>query len=144
MSHPQAKPAASVDDHATRMHPGTHPSFHKSVAHALHGVVHIIEHERNARLHLLFAALAFTLGLELRLTNVELAAVFFAAIIVFLAETFNTAIERTLDLIDPEENPRIKLIKDMAAGGVLIAAVAAAMIGVVVFGPALGALLWGH
>ena len=133
-----------VDDHATRMHPGSHPSFRKSVAHAIHGVIHIIEHERNARIHLLVAMLAFALGLALKLTNVELAAVFFAAIIVFLAETFNTAIERTLDMIDTEENPRIKLIKDMAAGGVLIAAVAAVMIGIVVFGPALGGLLWGH
>jgi len=126
------------------MHPGTHPSFPKSVAHAIHGVVHIIRHERNARLHLLFAALAFTLGLALNLTNVELAAVFFAAIIVFLAETFNTAIERTLDLIDPDENPQIKIIKDMAAGGVLIAAVAALMIGIVVFGPALASQAWVH
>jgi diacylglycerol kinase (ATP) len=52
-----------------------------------------------------------------------------------LAEIFNTAIEKTLDLIDTEHNPRIMIIKDMAAGAVLVAAVAAVLMGVVIFGP---------
>jgi diacylglycerol kinase len=133
-----------TDDHTTRVHPYANPNFLKSATHAYHGVIHVLHHERNARLHLLFALGAFLLGILLKVTDAELAAVFFAVIIVFLAEIFNTAIERTLDLIDPNENPRVKLIKDMAAGGVLLAAVAAVAIGLVVFGPALARLAWGH
>ena len=110
--------------------------------HALHGVRHVFEHERNARVHLAFAVLAFLLGVSLRVSAAELAAVFFAVIIVFLAEIFNTAIERTLDLIDIRENPRIKLIKDMAAGAVLVAAAAAVMIGVAIFAPYIMELVW--
>jgi diacylglycerol kinase len=78
----------------------------------------------------------------IRVSNAELAAVFFAVIIVFLAEIFNTAIERTLDLIDVRENPRIKLIKDMSAGAVLVAATAATVVGVAIFAPYLMRILW--
>jgi diacylglycerol kinase len=135
------KPAA-IDDHTARIHPYVGSSFFRGIRHAVHGVLHVFEHERNARLHLASAILAFLLGVFLKVSATELAAVFFAVIIVFLAEIFNTAIERTLDLIDGRENPRIKLIKDMAAGGVLIAATAALMVGIAIFAPYLVELIW--
>jgi diacylglycerol kinase len=130
------------DDHTERVHPDSHPNFFKGMRHAIHGVMHVFEHERNARVHLAFAILAFLLGVFLQVSGVELAAVFFAVILVFLAEIFNTAIERTLDLIDIKENRRIKLIKDMAAGAVLVAATAAVMIGIAIFAPHIVELLW--
>src|SRR5664279_1378217 len=90
------------DDHTQRAHPGARGSLGMSLMHAVHGLLHILEHERNARIHLFVALLAFLAGVALKVSDVELAAVFFAAIIVFLAEIFNTAIERTLDMIDVE------------------------------------------
>lgn len=134
----------AADDHVRRVHPDTQPRFFDGMKHAMHGVKHVFYHERNARVHLAFAILAFLLGVWLQVTSAELAAVFFAVILVFLAEIFNTAIERTLDLIDIEENPKIKLIKDMAAGGVLVAAAAAVAIGVAIFVPYIVELLWPH
>jgi diacylglycerol kinase len=131
------------DDHTARVHPYSQRGFLVGFFHALHGVVHVFEHERNARIHLLFAILAFLLGVLLQVSDTELAAVFFAVILVFLAEIVNTAIERTLDLIDLEENPKIKIIKDMSAGAVLVAATAALMMGVAIFGPYVVRLLWG-
>lgn len=107
----------------------------KSFYYAFVGVKYILEHERNARIHLLFAIVAFVLGLYLHVSSAELAAIFFAIILVFLAEIFNTAIEKTLDLIHSEHHPQVMMIKDMAAGAVLLAAVAAATIGVVIFTP---------
>lgn len=133
-----------MKDHEDRVHPGAQRGFRSSLGHALHGVRHVFVHERNARIHLGFAAVAFLLGLWLGVSNAELAAVFFAVIIVFLAEMFNTAIERTLDLIDMKENPRIKLIKDMSAGAVLVAAAAAVAVGMAIFGPYLMKLLWAN
>lgn len=130
------------DDHTQRVHPDTHQTFLKGMRHAIHGVRHVFRHERNARIHLAFALLAFLLGLMLQVSNVELAAVFFAVILVFLAEIFNTALERTLDLIDIQENLHIKLIKDMAAGAVLVAAGAAVMIGIAIFAPYIMELIW--
>ncbi len=142
MSEPQGPKNQVADDHAKRVHPGSQGSFIQGFFHAMHGVRHVFEHERNARVHLMFALLAFLLGVFLRISDAELAAVFFAVIIVFLAEIFNTAIERTLDLIDIRENPHVKLIKDMSAGAVLVAAAAAVMMGVAIFGPYLVRLLW--
>jgi diacylglycerol kinase (ATP) len=133
---------APGDDHTKRMHPYVGSSFVNSVTHSLHGIRHILAHERNARVHLAVAILAFLLGMVLQVSAPELAAVFFAVIIVFLAEIFNTAIERTLDLIDGKENPRIKLIKDMAAGAVLVAAAAALTVGVAIFAPHILELIW--
>lgn len=142
MSNAPESRASVVDDHLERAHPGAQGGFKKSLTHALHGVFHVLKHEHNARLHLMFALMAFLLGLLLQVSDIELAAVFFAVIIVFLAEIFNTAIERTLDLVEPKENVRVKIIKDMAAGGVLVAAAAAAAVGVAIFGPYLLRYIW--
>ncbi|GAC1373303.1 MAG: diacylglycerol kinase family protein [Candidatus Saccharimonadales bacterium] len=132
----------ATDDHTRRVHPYTGSSFFQSVTHSLHGLRHIVRHERNARVHLAMAVLALLIGLELKVRAVELAAVFFAVIIVFLAEIFNTAIERTLDMIDGQENPRIKLIKDMSAGAVLVAATAALIVGAAIFIPYIWEIIW--
>jgi hypothetical protein len=56
----------------------------------------------------------------------------FAIALVWMAELFNTAIEKTADLISKEKHPQIKLIKDVAAAAVLIAAIAAAVVGCIV------------
>lgn len=135
-------PQSVADDHTARVHPYTDSSFFNSIKHSLHGVRHVFRHERNARVHLAMALLAFLLGLLLKVSPAELAAVFFAVIIVFLAEVFNTVSERTLDMIDSRENPRIKLIKDMSAGAVLIAATAALIVGAAIFTPYILEIVW--
>jgi diacylglycerol kinase (ATP) len=143
MSVPAKSTKAAVDDHSQRVHADTKEGFIGSTMHAFHGVKHVFEHERNARIHLMVAIIALLVGVWLQISDAELAAVFFAVIIVFLAEIFNTAIERTLDLIDLKENPRIKLIKDMAAGAVLVAAAAAVAIGFAIFAPHIARYVWG-
>jgi diacylglycerol kinase len=142
MTKTPASQAPLADDHIERVHPGVQGTFLHGMLHAWHGVRHVFLHERNARVHLLFAILAFVTGVWLQVSDAELAAVFFAVIIVFLAEIFNTAIERTLDLIDIKENPRIKLIKDMSAGAVLVSAIAAVTIGIAIFAPHIIRKIW--
>jgi diacylglycerol kinase len=141
----EAKPTNPpiVDDHVERAHPFIQRGFMPGVKHAWHGVMHVVNHEKNARVHLGFAVLALITGLLLNVSKAELAAVFFVVIIVFLAEIFNTAIERILDLVEPRQNERVKLIKDMSAGGVLVAAVGAVMMGAAIFVPAIVRLIWG-
>ena len=130
-----AQPAPVADDHAARVHPSAKPSFGHSLEHSWHGVRHVIRHERNARIHLLMAVLVVVAAAVWRVSVDQWVAVLFAIMLVFLAEVFNTAIERTLDLIDIRENAQIKIIKDMTAGAVLLAAVAAVLVGALVFGP---------
>jgi diacylglycerol kinase len=95
----------------------------------------VLRNERNARIHLVFAILVLLAGLVFQVTPLELSAVVFAVIIVFLAEIFNSAFEKTLDIVSPGHHPTVKLVKDMTAGAVLFAAVGAVIIGVVVFLP---------
>ena len=55
--------------------------------------------------------------------------------VVLAAEGFNTAIERLVDLVSPEFHPVAGDVKDVAAGAVLICAIAAAIIGCIIFVP---------
>lgn len=95
----------------------------------------MVKHEKNARIHLVFAIAVLALGLMLRITSGDLAAILLAVIIVFFAEIMNTAFEKTLDLVQPNHHPQVKLIKDMAAGAVMVSATAAVVIGIVIFTP---------
>jgi diacylglycerol kinase len=52
---------------------------------------------------------------------------------VYIAEVFNTAIEKLVDLLSPQYNPKAGLIKDIAAGGVLVASIFAVITGLILF-----------
>lgn len=106
-----------------------------SFRHAWHGIVYVVSHEANARIHLVVATIALIAGVLLGLSHVAMAAVLFAVILVFLAEIINTAFEKTLDLVVPGHHPQVKLVKDMAAGAVLITSLFALLIGIVIFTP---------
>ena len=110
-------------------------SFSRSLYTAFMGVVFVVRVERNARIHLVFAVAALVLGVILGISDTELAAVFFAIILVFTTEVFNTALEKTLDLIEPQHNEQVRIVKDIAAGAVLVTAIGAVAIGVAVFLP---------
>jgi diacylglycerol kinase len=60
---------------------------------------------------------------------------------VFTAEFINTAIEAVVDLASPVQHPLAKVGKDVGAGAVLIAALAAALVGLLILGPPLWARL---
>ena len=61
----------------------------------------------------------------------------FAIGFVWVAELFNTAIEKIMDFISKEQHPKIKLIKDLSAAAVLVAAMVAFITGCIVFIPKL-------
>ena len=54
---------------------------------------------------------------------------------VIAAELFNTAIEKLVDLVSPQQHPVAGQVKDIAAGAVLVCAATAAIIGLIVFIP---------
>ena len=113
-----------------------------SFNYALRGISHILRLERNARIHLVIAVIVLLAGVLLKLSVLELAAIFFAILTVFLAEIANTALEKTLDLIQPQPHENIRMVKDMAAGAVLVAAIGAAAIGAVIFWPYIMEAVW--
>jgi diacylglycerol kinase (ATP) len=71
------------------------------------------------------------------LTKPELLALVFAIGFVWVAEMFNTCIERMMDFISTEKRPEIKFIKDLSAGAVLVAAITALVTGGIIFIPKL-------
>jgi diacylglycerol kinase len=56
---------------------------------------------------------------------------------VVVSELFNTALEALTDLLSPERQTQAGVVKDVAAGAVLVAAASAAIVGVVLFLPPL-------
>lgn len=74
-------------------------------------------------------------GIVLGITRTEWIMVVMCIGTVIAAELFNTAIEKLVDLVSPERHPVAGRVKDIAAGAVLICAVAAAIIGLIIFIP---------
>lgn len=114
--------------------------FPRRLRDATRGLVLLVRATANARIHLVATALAVGLGLWLRLGRSEWLWLVVAIGAVWSAEAFNTAIEALADRIAPGRDPLIARAKDLAAGAVLVAAVTAAVIGLLVFLPRLLAL----
>jgi len=103
--------------------------------YAFNGLWYALRTQRNARVHVSIAILAIVSGIGLHISAVEFALVFVAITSVFIAEMFNTVIELCIDIASPDYHPLAKIAKDVAAGGVLLSALLAVVIGLFVFVP---------
>ncbi|APC48227.1 diacylglycerol kinase [Virgibacillus halodenitrificans] len=102
---------------------------------AWNGLKEVTRTERNFRIHLFITALVLTIGFLVELNWLEWCIVIFAIGFVLVTEVTNSAIEKMIDYLNPAIHPSAKIIKDMAAGAVLIAAIIAALIGLIIFLP---------
>ena len=114
-------------------------SLLKSFADARKGITYTVRTQRNARIHLAATLVVIALSLWFGITALEWTAILLAIGLVWTAELLNTAIESVVDLVSPDEHELARISKDVASGGVLIAAVVALAVGMIVFGPR----LWG-
>lgn len=105
----------------------------RSVKHAWEGVLFCLETQRHMRIHFTIVALvllaAWTLGMDL----IPFLHLFAAMAVVLVAEMFNTALEATVELVVQGYDTRAKVVKDVAAGAVLIASAYAITVAVLVF-----------
>ncbi len=106
-----------------------------SLGHAIRGIAVMLREQRNARVHAAATVIVVGAGLAFGLDLSEWLWIAIAVVIVWMAEAFNTALELLGDAVSPESRPGIGRAKDVAAGAVLIAAVGAAVIGILVLGP---------
>lgn len=113
----------------------------RSFSFALSGIVSLVKYEHNARIHLAALLIVVVLGFVFDVELWEWALIAVSAGLVFMAELFNTAVERLADYICSERDEKIRLIKDYAAGAVLIAALLAVVIGLLVFIPHISSLV---
>jgi diacylglycerol kinase len=103
-----------------------------SFGYALAGLAAAWRTQRNLRIHAVLAVGVVAAGVLLRLAPLAWAIIALAIGLVVAAELFNTALEAVVDLASPQDHPLAKRAKDVAAAGVLIAALAAAAAGVAV------------
>ena len=106
-----------------------------SFRYALNGLKILIKEEHNARIHLLAACCVSIAGVVFQISAPEWLAIIFCIGWVFALELINSAIENTANVISKEKNETIKKIKDLSAGAVLVAAIASAVIGLIIFLP---------
>ncbi|MEK6589030.1 MAG: diacylglycerol kinase family protein [Chloroflexota bacterium] len=112
-------------------------SLVKTFRDAFTGLGYVVRTQRNARIHLAITLLVFVIAAWLRITAQDWAILVLTAALVWTSELINTALEAVVDLASPQEQPLARAAKDLAAGAVLIAALAAIVVGVLLLGPAL-------
>ena len=107
----------------------------KSFIYALSGIKEVAIKEHNVRIHFVAILVVCILGYYLGIAQYQWMALILAMALVVVTEFLNSAIERIADYVEPSENSQIGVIKDIAAGAVLVASIAAAIIGLMVFIP---------
>jgi diacylglycerol kinase len=95
------------------------------------------------RIHFTALGLLSAVSLVVGLNALEWAVLLLAAGAVIGLELLNSAVERAVDLAEPHENELAAQAKNLAAGGVLVASVAAVLVGILVLGPKLWEALFG-
>jgi diacylglycerol kinase len=105
-----------------------------SFRHAGRGIAWALSSQANLRVHLVAAVVVLVAAALLRFSALELVALVLSFAIVISAELFNTTLEVLIDYAWPEHHPMIGRAKDVAAAAVLVAAIGAAIVGVVLFG----------
>ncbi|NLY79222.1 MAG: diacylglycerol kinase family protein [Lysinibacillus sp.] len=91
--------------------------------------------ERNMRIHIICGIIAILAGFLSHLSAVEWLILILTIALVIGMEMVNTAIENVVDLVSPEYHPLAKIAKDVAAGAVLVVAIASVLIGLILFVP---------
>lgn len=106
-----------------------------SFRYAAAGVRYLLWTQRNAKIHTAIGLAAAGLGLALGIDRYEWLALLITITIVLAAEGVNTAVEAAVDLAAPGYHPLAKIAKDVGAGTVLLTAIAAVLIGMLLFLP---------
>lgn len=107
----------------------------KSFQYAIDGMVAFFRTENNAWLHLFGTVIVILLAAWVKVSRMETVFLVIVTGLVWVAELFNTAIEKIVDIISPDHHPRAKYIKDVAAGAVLVMAITALITGGIIFIP---------
>lgn len=116
-------------------------SLVSSFRFAIMGIMSAFRSERNMWIHLAVGVLAVLAGTLLRISHLEWSLVIFSIALVFTTELINTALEYLVNLIKEERNESVRIIKDISAAVVFVAALAAAATGLIVFLPKILELL---
>lgn len=107
----------------------------KSFGYAFKGIDDVIKHEPNMKIHVVIAILVVIMAFILKVSIIEWIILVLLIGAVLAAETINTTIENLVDMYTKEYDEKAKVVKDTAAGTVLILAITSAIIGLIIFIP---------
>ena len=118
-------------------------NFFESFLCAFRGIIYIFKTERNFRFHIVFSLLVLLCSLILNLSFVELSVILIMIAVVLTLEIINTIIENIMDFLCKEYNFKVKIIKDMASGTVLVSAFISVIVGYLIFVPKILVIIGG-
>lgn len=104
-----------------------------SFNYAIQGIIYSVRTQRNMRIHMVAALLVLVLCFFYDLSKIELLAITITITMVIMAELFNTAVEFAIDATTNYYHPLAKIAKNVAAGGVLVTAINAVVVGYIIF-----------
>jgi diacylglycerol kinase len=114
----------------------------RSLKNACIGLQYCFKTQRNMAIHALVGIVVVAAGIILRVSLSGMLFLLTAIASVLVAEAFNTALEKTIDLYTVKRNHIAQTAKDVAAGAVLLTSVYAVITGLIVLGPPLWLLIW--
>lgn len=106
-----------------------------SFKYALTGILTALKEEPNLKFHFLVGVAVITAAFILNISRSDWMIIIFLIGFVVSLELTNTAVEAVVDAFTDKEHPKAKLAKDISAGAVLIAAITAAVLGIIIFLP---------
>lgn len=109
------------------------PPIHKSFWNAISGVFWMLKSERNFQIEVFALLINLFLIVILKVSSVDAAIIIAVSFTVLSLEILNTCVEKICDIIQPDFDQRIKIIKDMAAGSVFLMAMASVIVGVLIY-----------
>ncbi|MFW0718012.1 diacylglycerol kinase family protein [Pedobacter sp. N23S346] len=109
----------------------------RSFKYAFNGLKLFFINDHNGRVHLFAAIIAIVFSWLLHISELEWVAIFLVITAVIVTEIINASIEKLADVVSPTYHPKIKIVKDLAAGAVLMTAFLALAVGGIIFIPKL-------
>lgn len=106
-----------------------------SFKYALNGLKEILIREKNFRIMILIALAAIFAMFYFPTNYLDKAILFTMIFSVLILETINFAIERIMNFIQPQQDERVRIIKDLMAAIVLLASIGAVIVGLIIFRP---------
>ena len=104
-----------------------------SFVYAIRGIIYCLRHERNVRIHIVALIYVLFFSSFYEFSKSEYAILVLTCAVVIALELLNTAIEVVIDKVSPKFSVFAMIGKDIAAGGVLIGALGAVVVGVTLF-----------
>lgn len=115
-------------------------SLGESIYRAARGFLRAVKEERNLQIHLLATFIVLFLSFLFSISIWELIVVLFLCFSIIILELLNTIFEKVVDFMKPQMHSYVRVVKDMMAAVVLIAAIGAVLVGALIFVPYIWAL----